>query len=205
MSDTEMSPQKHRPSWTRLNRVHWLTVPYCFKISVAPEELQYSSAEWSETPGKEQHRKVRPGGVAETLIKASVAPAGAKCIVRNQFPEFRFAPLRATILSRGQPGEKQWVIGRFPKTRNIRSVGVFWMDRWQGDVKFPKEWSLEVEQDGKWKEFELYTTDKYDTRANQYNVVHPAAPTKCDAIRIHITPREDTAVGILEVNVEFED
>lgn len=107
--------------------------------------------------------------------------------------------------SRGQPGKDQWVIGRFPETKNLRSVGVFWMDRWQGDVKLPKEWSLEVEQRGKWKPFELYTTDKYDTRANQFNVVHPAAPTRCDAIRINMTPREDTAVGIIEVQVAFEE
>ncbi len=106
--------------------------------------------------------------------------------------------------SRGQPGEKQWVVGRFAEMKEIRSVGVFWMDRWQGDVKFPKEWSLEVEQNGEWIPFELYTTDKYDARANQYNVVHPAAPTKCDAIRIHVTPQEETAVGILEMQVQFE-
>lgn len=106
--------------------------------------------------------------------------------------------------SRGKPGEKQWVVGRFAEAKEIRSVGVFWMDRWQGDVKFPKEWSLEVEQNGEWKPFELYTTDKYDVRGNQYNVVHPAAPTKCDAIRIHMTPQEETAVGILEVQVQFE-
>ena len=79
------------------------------------------------------------------------------------------------------------------------------MDRWQGDVKLPQEWSLEVQQNGEWKPFELYTTDRYDTRANQFNVVHPAAPTKFDAIRIKMTPREDTAVGILEVQVAFED
>ncbi len=107
--------------------------------------------------------------------------------------------------SRGQPGEKQWVIGRFAKPKSLRRVGVFWMDRWQGDVKFPEEWSLEVEQDGEWKPFELYTTDKYDNRANQYNFVHPASPTTADAIRINITPREDTAVGILEVQVQFEE
>jgi len=106
--------------------------------------------------------------------------------------------------SRGQPGKEQWVVGRFAETKSIRSVGVFWMNRWQGDVKFPKEWSLEVEQNGEWKPFELYTTDKYDQRANQYNVVHPAAPTKCDAIRIKMTPQPDTALGILEVQVEFE-
>ncbi len=107
--------------------------------------------------------------------------------------------------SRGQPGQDQWVIGRFRETKSIRSVGVFWMNRWQGDVKFPESWSLEVEQDGVWKPLELYTTDKYDTRANQFNVVHPAAPTQCDAIRINMTPKDDTAVGILEVQVQFEE
>ncbi len=106
--------------------------------------------------------------------------------------------------SRGQPGQPQWIVGRFAETKNIRSVGIFWMDRWQGDVRFPKEWSLEVEINGEWKPFELYTTDKYDARANQFNVVHPAAPTKCDAIRIHITPQEETAVGIIEVQVQME-
>lgn len=107
--------------------------------------------------------------------------------------------------SRGQAGKAQWVVGRFRETKNIRSVGIFWMDRWQGDVKLPKEWSLEVEQDGQWRPFELYTTDKYDTRANQFNVVHPAAPLRCDAVRIQMTPREDTAVGIIEVQVVFEE
>ena len=106
--------------------------------------------------------------------------------------------------SRGQAGKAQWVVGRFHETKQLRSVGVFFMDRWQGDVRFPKEWSLEVEQNGKWKPFELYTTDKYDTRANQFNVVHPATPTRCDAIRIRMTSREKTAVGIIEVQVQFE-
>ena len=72
------------------------------------------------------------------------------------------------------------------------------------DVKFPAEWSLEVEQDGTWKPFELYVTDRYDTRANQYNVVHPAAPIRCDAIRVRMTPKEDACVGILEMMAEFE-
>lgn len=107
--------------------------------------------------------------------------------------------------SREKPGETQWVVGRFAEPKSIRSVGVYWMDRWQGDVRFPKEWSLEVEKDGEWQPFELYTTDKYDTRANQFNVVHPAAPITCDAIRIHMTPKEGTAVGILEVQVQFEE
>ena len=106
--------------------------------------------------------------------------------------------------SRGQAGRKQSVVGRFHESKRLRSVGVFWMDRWQGDVKLPKDWSLEIERDGKWQPFQLYTTDRYDTRANQFNVVHPAAPLTCDAIRLNMTPRENTAVGILEVQVIFE-
>ncbi len=105
--------------------------------------------------------------------------------------------------SRGQNGKPQWVEAKFNGNKDIRSIGVFWMqDRF--DVKFPKAWSIEVSRDGEWVPFELYTTDRYDTRANQYNVVHPAAPLKCDAIRIKMTPQEEAAVGILELQVTFE-
>ena len=107
--------------------------------------------------------------------------------------------------SAGQNGKDQWVEGHFAKTRNVRSVGLYWMQENAGPVKFPQEWSLEVKQKGKWKPFELYVTDRYDTRANQYNVTHPAAPLKCDAIRILMTPKEGMCVGILEVQVAFED
>ncbi len=106
--------------------------------------------------------------------------------------------------SRPQLGVKQWVEGHFAKARKVRDIGVYWMQD-QQDVKFPKEWSLEVRNNGEWKPFELYVTDRYDNRANQYNVVHPAAPLTCDAIRIHMAPKEDAAVGILEVKVVFED
>ena len=78
------------------------------------------------------------------------------------------------------------------------------MDRWQGDVRLPRDWSLEIEVEGHWKPFHLYTTDRYDTRANQFNVVHPAAPVHADAIRINMTPQDATAVGIIEAQVIFE-
>ncbi len=106
--------------------------------------------------------------------------------------------------SRPQKGKPQWVEARFAETRMVRHVGVYWMQD-PFDVQFPAEWLLEVEHEGKWKAFELYTTDRYDTRANQYNVVHPAAPLNCDAIRIRMTPKENACVGILEVQVAFED
>jgi DUF1680 family protein len=106
--------------------------------------------------------------------------------------------------SRPQKGKPQWVEARFAEAKQLRHIGVYWMQD-QFDVKFPAEWSLEVDQEGQWKTFDLYTTDRYDTRANQYNVVHPAAPLKCDAIRIKMTPKENACVGILEVQVAFEE
>jgi hypothetical protein len=105
--------------------------------------------------------------------------------------------------SRPQLGMRQWVEAKFTESKKVRDIGVYWMQD-QQDVKFPKEWSLEVKKDGKWQPFELYVTDRYDNRANQYNVVHPAAPLTCDAIRINMTPQENAAVGILEVKVAFE-
>ena len=105
--------------------------------------------------------------------------------------------------SRPQLGKAQWIEGQFSEPKNVRDIGVYWMQD-QQDVKFPKEWSLEVRNKGEWKPFELYVTDRYDNRANQYNVVHPAAPLTCDAIRINMVPQPDAAVGILEVQVAFE-
>ena len=105
--------------------------------------------------------------------------------------------------SRPQKDKHQWIEARFHDTKNLRSVGVYWMQD-QFDVKFPAEWSLEIEQKGEWKPFELYVTDQYDTRANQYNVVHPAAPIRCDAIRVRMTPKPNACVGILEIMPEFE-
>ena len=106
--------------------------------------------------------------------------------------------------SRPQKNEPQWIEARFNEMKHLRSVGVYWMQD-QFDVKFPAEWSLEIEQGGQWNPFELYTTDHYDTRANRYNVVHPAAPIHCDAIRVRMTPKEDACVGILEMQVTFEE
>jgi hypothetical protein len=105
--------------------------------------------------------------------------------------------------SRPQLGMSQWVEAEFTEPKKVRDIGVYWMQD-QQDVKFPKAWSLEVRKNGKWQHFELYVTDRYDNRANQYNVVHPASPLTCDAIRINMQAQENAAVGILEVKVAFE-
>ena len=100
--------------------------------------------------------------------------------------------------SRGQEGKPQTITGTFhgPKIKLCLDGSL------PTSVKFPKEWKVEVLQDSQWNPFKLYTTDRYDTRANQFNVITP--PLTCDAIRIHMTPREKTAMLILEMKVVFE-
>ena len=121
----------------------------------------------------------------------------------NKEPKYSSGRKVARWTSRPQKGKEQWVETRFHETKALRSVGVYWMQD-RKDVKFPAAWSMEVEQGGQWKPFELYVTDEYGTRANQYNVVHPAAPLKCDAIRIRMTPQENACVGILEIRPELD-
>ena len=105
--------------------------------------------------------------------------------------------------SRPEKGKAQWVEARFHESKRLRNVGVYWMQD-HSDVKFPAEWFLEIRQDGEWQPLELYVTDHYETRANQYNVVRPAASVQCDAIRLQMTPREDACLGILELRADFE-
>jgi len=106
--------------------------------------------------------------------------------------------------SRPQKGKKQWIEGRFPKSRTLRSVGLYWYDNHR-DVRLPADWSIEVEKDGEWSPMDLYVTDEYGVRLNQYNVVRPAAELTCNAIRVLMTPRESACVGVLEIKVAFED
>ena len=106
--------------------------------------------------------------------------------------------------SRPQSGQPQWIEAAFPDTRTVRSVGVYWFVN-RDDVQLPANWSLEVQQDGRWNPFELYVTDDYGLDVNQYNVVRPAAPLTCDAIRLKMTPQPDKCVGVLEIDVTFEN
>ena len=44
----------------------------------------------------------------------------------------------------------------------------------------------------------LYNTDNYGVAPDQFNVVHPAQPTKLDRLRLRVWPKPDAAAGIQE-------
>ncbi len=122
----------------------------------------------------------------------------------NQKPKWSSGKKVSRWSSRPQKNKPQWVEGRFSEVRHVRSIGVYWFDD-DKEVRIPAEWTVEVEQNGEWKPLELYVTDEYGLRVNQYNIVHPASDLKCDAMRILMTPQEDACVGILEIDVVFEE
>ncbi len=66
----------------------------------------------------------------------------------------------------------------------------------------PQEWSLAVEENGKWINFPLYVTDAYNVFKDQFNMVHPAHQIITDKIRILMKPQHEKAIGILEINIE---
>ena len=56
--------------------------------------------------------------------------------------------------------------------------------------------------DGKWQEFKPYITDRFGIELDQFNMVHPASAIEAEALRLHITPKKESSVGILELTVE---
>ncbi|TKG93586.1 hypothetical protein EYV94_17150 [Puteibacter caeruleilacunae] len=102
-----------------------------------------------------------------------------------------------------EKGKEQWVEIALKEERTIRSISVYWYDD-QGGVQVPQSWSLEYYKDGRYMPFELYVTDSYNSFKDQYNMVHPANELSCDRIRILMTPKANAAVGILDVEIDYE-
>lgn len=104
----------------------------------------------------------------------------------------------------GEQGKDQWIIITLNKPTNIKSVSIYWFDD-NRRTKVPKEWTLEYEYDGKWHEFPLYLTDRYNVFKDQFNMVHPGHDVIAERIRILMSPYSENSIGILEVNIEQEN
>ena len=98
-------------------------------------------------------------------------------------------------------GREQTVELTLKGSRPVESVSVYWYDDGTG-VKLPAAWRMEYRSEGVWHEFRPYVTDRFDVAADRFNVVHPAENVTADALRLHLTPRRDAAVGILEIEVD---
>lgn len=101
-------------------------------------------------------------------------------------------------------GGEQWVEIRLDGQKPIKSIGVYWFGA-SRKVGLPAQWSLEVKKNGRWEPFSLNESDAYRLDKDQYNVVRPSTPFSCDAVRINIAARPEMLVGILDVDIQYED
>jgi len=85
----------------------------------------------------------------------------------------------------------------------IQSVKVYWAKDIE-NTSLPVKWTIDYLENGQWKPMDLYVTDSYAVETDQYNVVHPDRPLKCEAIRINIEPQKGKQVGILDVDIAYE-
>ena len=98
-------------------------------------------------------------------------------------------------------GRSQKVTISLKGPQDIESVSVYWYEDGKG-VGVPESWTMDYLEDGQWKTFEPYITDRFGIEKDQFNMVHPAGPTRAEALRLNIKPQEDKVVGILEVVIE---
>ncbi|HUT11373.1 MAG TPA: hypothetical protein VMY42_12810 [Thermoguttaceae bacterium] len=74
-----------------------------------------------------------------------------------------------------------------------------------GKVKLPRGWWVDYRVgDGDWQRMKKYVTDDFGLERDQFNVVRPDAPLRCDAISIRILPQVGYCMGVHEIQVEFE-
>lgn len=145
---------------------------------------------------------VARGGKFKTVKASFTGPRGSLVgITEPARPQSSHDRTIQPWLSHPQRGTAQWVEIELEK-KAIKSFGVYWYDD-NRQINVPKSWSLEYKRNGQWQKFDLGTNDSFGTEKDTYNVVHPAAPLSCDALRIKIMAKEDKAVGILDVEVTF--
>lgn len=121
-------------------------------------------------------------------------------MIDGRLPQHSFDRSIPRWTSWPQRGKQQTLEFVLTEPTTVRSVEVYWYDD-RGGVQLPVRWELEVWRDGQWAKFPLYTTDAYNVERDQFNVVHPDEPLSIDRLRLQVWPRDDAAVGVLELIV----
>jgi hypothetical protein len=100
-----------------------------------------------------------------------------------------------------QIGISQWVEFSFNRPVDVASVGIYWYDD-NGGVQIPVSWDLEYYDNGSWKSFPLKSGDTYPVHKDRFDRVNSAAPIQAEKLRVNITPKSGSAIGILELQIK---
>jgi hypothetical protein len=87
------------------------------------------------------------------------------------------------------------------KEKLIRSISVYWYNN--NNVNLPKKWSVDVLKDEKWIPLDIYVTDSYSVKKDQYNMIHSGSDLNSSAIRINMVVEKGTSVGISDVDIQI--
>lgn len=159
----------------------------------------------------ENQKKVRESvailPVAIKDIKATYTNEGENVfsIVNGKHPKSSKDTEINRWTSWNKKGEKQSIDFTFEKPTDIKAFSVYWYED-NGGVRLPDVWNLEYKDDsGSWKPFPLYSTDSYSLLKDQFNLVHSDGDSfVVESIRLNITPKADSAVGVLQVRFDIK-
>lgn len=140
-------------------------------------------------------------------VKASHTNGGesAYAMVDGKYPKSSFDNDIERWTAWPQRGVKQSVEYIFEKPTDLKAFSVYWYDD-NGGVQIPESWNLEyMDNNGEWKQFPLYSTDSYSLLKDQFNLVHSDGDSFIiNGLRLNMTPKKDSAVGILQVKFDVK-
>jgi DUF1680 family protein len=100
-----------------------------------------------------------------------------------------------------QTSVNQWLLFSFSRAVDIATVRIYWHDD-GGGVQIPASWSLEYEEGGAWKPFPLKVGEAYTVSKNRFDAVSSAQAISATKLRVNLTPKSGSAVGILELQLK---
>lgn len=125
-------------------------------------------------------------------------------IISGKYPKHSFDNGIERWTSWPEKGKTQHIDFTFDKPIDISAFSVYWYDD-NGGVQLPASWNLEYKEneEKEWKSFPLYTTDSYSILKDQFNLVHSDGKSFVTKyIRLNMQPKDDNAVGILQVKFD---
>ena len=154
-----------------------------------------------DAPTARQAMTLVVGNIADVTATHTNSSDDVLAIADGRRPKNSFDRTIPRWTSWPQKGKAQQVEIKLRKRQPIESVQVYWYDD-KGGVQVPVSWTMDYLLDGEWRVFTPYVTDRFGTYKDQFNMVHPDVVIEAEALRLNMTPREDSTVGILEVVVE---
>lgn len=98
--------------------------------------------------------------------------------------------------------ENPWIEILCNLEKELQSFSVYWHDNGT-DCLVPEEWELEFRSGNTWQTFQIYATDHYSTFKKQFNMVHPAAPLNCNALKLKMKPKPGKLAGIQSIRIDY--